>query len=148
MSEAPSAGHGPPSDPAAAQADVLVRAGRTAASNGNRAYAHALYRQAAHLQPKNADIWRALLLIVDNDEDRRVCLENILKLEPDNTEMVRQLERLAKRMSKGRSVRQPDAKRSGAVKVIVTLLHYLIVTIVIFGLFTLGVVLGVLLNLL
>lgn len=42
-------------------------------------------------QPERVEVWKALLDILETDEDRRVCLQNILALEPENRPAKQQL---------------------------------------------------------
>jgi hypothetical protein len=72
----------------------LLSAGRAAAKSGDVAQAHGLYQQAAALDPHDEAVWWALLDIVTAEEDRSVCLENILAINPNNFE-ARRLVRLA-----------------------------------------------------
>lgn len=62
---------------------------------GKRDKAHQLLRQAASLAPYDEAVWWALLEVVDTEDDRVVCLENILAINPDNAEAQR-LHRLAR----------------------------------------------------
>ncbi len=61
---------------------------------GKKKKAHELLRQAASLAPYDEAVWWALLDVVDSEEDRVACLENILAINPDNGEALR-LHRLA-----------------------------------------------------
>lgn len=56
--------------------------------------AHGLLRQAATLAPHDESIWWALLDVVDNEDDRVVCLENVLAINPNSLE-ARRLLRMA-----------------------------------------------------
>lgn len=62
----------------------LLERGRTAFLDGDTRRAHDLWRKAAMYQPYDEKIWLALLRVVENDADRRVCLENILRINPEN----------------------------------------------------------------
>lgn len=62
----------------------LLEQGRTAFLDGDNRRAHDLWRKAAMYQPYDEKIWLALLRVVENDADRRVCLENILRINPKN----------------------------------------------------------------
>lgn len=76
--------------------DTLLRRGRTALQRGNRRRAHALWREAATVDPYDERVWQALLTVVETPDDRRVCLENILAINPLNTEARRQLRALSR----------------------------------------------------
>ncbi len=62
----------------------LMRHGRAALERGDRKLAHNLWREAALLDPYNEDVWVALLEVLETKADQRVCLENILSINPAN----------------------------------------------------------------
>lgn len=72
----------------------LLSQGMTELRRGDRDRAHELLRQAAALAPYDETVWWALLEVVDHEDDRVVCLENILAINPNNPE-ARRLLRLA-----------------------------------------------------
>ncbi|MCA9915727.1 MAG: hypothetical protein KC496_20370 [Anaerolineae bacterium] len=69
----------------------LMRLGNVSRAQGDHRLAHEYWREAAMLQPERVEVWKALLNILETDEDRRVCLQNILALEPDNRPAKQQL---------------------------------------------------------
>jgi hypothetical protein len=64
----------------------LMQAGKQAHAVGNRERAHRVWRRAAMIRPYDEQVWLALLKVVDSVEDKRVCLENIVAINPDNFE--------------------------------------------------------------
>lgn len=72
----------------------LMQAGRVSLSAGRRKEAHDLWKQAAALEPYNEQVWLSLLDAVDDDEDKRVCLQNILQINSMNVQARRELNRL------------------------------------------------------
>lgn len=72
----------------------LMQAGRDAINRRNRAEAHTLLKKAAALDPYSEQVWLALLEVIDNDEDRRVCLQNILQINPLNIQARRSLNKI------------------------------------------------------
>lgn len=70
--------------PEAEQASRLLRLGQLAAQEGDRRLARRLLKHAAMLAPTNEAVWLALLPLLDDEADRRVCLQNILAINPDN----------------------------------------------------------------
>lgn len=62
----------------------LMRLGQVAHAQGDNKSAHHYWRQAAMLEPDNEQVWTALMWVVEGDEDRRVCLKNILAINPHN----------------------------------------------------------------
>lgn len=67
--------------------------GRQALERGDRQRAHDLWREAALIDPYSEQVWLALLQVVETDADRKVCLENILAINPLNVQARRQLRR-------------------------------------------------------
>ncbi|MEO1288128.1 MAG: hypothetical protein AAFV93_10185, partial [Chloroflexota bacterium] len=63
-------------------------------SEGDDKTAHEFWQQAAMLQPDNEQVWTALMWVIDNDEDRKVCLKNILTINPSNIQAQRMLDDL------------------------------------------------------
>jgi hypothetical protein len=72
----------------------LMQAGRVAYSTGKRRMAHDLWREAANIDPYNEQVWLALLDVIDADADKRVCLQNILAINPLNVQARRLLGQL------------------------------------------------------
>ncbi len=72
----------------------LLKAGRKAAKAGDSAAASEHYRKAAELSPYDERVWLALLDVVTAEDDRRVCLENVVRINPSNAKAQRQLEAL------------------------------------------------------
>jgi hypothetical protein len=69
----------------------LMQHGRMALERGDRQLAHNLWREAAMIDPYNEQVWLALLDVLDTRADQRVCLENILSINPLNTQARRML---------------------------------------------------------
>lgn len=69
----------------------LMRAGEVAYATGKRQKAHHIWRRAAMLRPYDEQVWLALLNVIDSEEDRRVCLENIIAINPHNLQAQYQL---------------------------------------------------------
>lgn len=64
--------------------NLLLKAGRKAARAGDTATANEKFRKAAELSPYDERVWVALLEVVIDPEDQRVCVENILRINPKN----------------------------------------------------------------
>jgi len=71
-------------DQQAEKARTLLQQGYVAYNNWEIDKARLLWRKAAVTDPANEDIWIALLNVTRDEEDRKVCLQNILILNPDN----------------------------------------------------------------
>ena len=73
--------------------DVLLRRGQEViASDPTRA--HQYFREAALRDPYDERVWDHLLRTVESPEDKRVCLENIVSINPLNADARRQLRAL------------------------------------------------------
>jgi hypothetical protein len=72
----------------------LFNAGKEAARQGDKARAHLFFRRAIEVDPYHELVWLWLASVVLTDEDRRVCFENVLELNPDNPTARRQLQKL------------------------------------------------------
>lgn len=71
--------------------DALLRSAEEAANAGDRARASQALREAALVNPYNEGVWQKLLAVVDSAEDRRVCLENLIAINPAQVEYHRLL---------------------------------------------------------
>lgn len=120
-----------------------MRAGMRAYASGDYRLAHDLWRQSAALRPHNEQVWLALLSVVNNDEDRRACLENIVYINPENVQAMQQLQMIEARHT--RTVPRLQVSRftlrllralRNVIRVIITLLILLL-------LFVLGVIAGI-----
>lgn len=74
-----------------AQFNRLMRLGQVSYAEGNRRQAHRFWRRAAMLNPLDEQVWLSLLNVLDNDEDRRVCLQNIVAINPNNIQAQKRL---------------------------------------------------------
>jgi tetratricopeptide (TPR) repeat protein len=66
------------------QAVELLRRGIAAAKAGRREEARQVLLHVVELDERNEQAWLWLSGVVDSREDRRVCLENVLAINPDN----------------------------------------------------------------
>ena len=78
-------------DPNTEKAKNLLQQGYVAYNNWEIRKARLLWRKAAVTDPANEEIWVALLNVTRDDEDRKICLQNILVLNPDNEEAEQRL---------------------------------------------------------
>lgn len=81
-----------PATPNRARFNQLMRAGNAAFGSGKRRRAHYLWRRAAVLCPYDEQVWLALLNVLDTEPDRRVCLQNIVAVNPSNLQAQHQLD--------------------------------------------------------
>ena len=76
------------------QAAQLSQAGIRAAKSGRNAEARSLLRQSLQLNDANEQAWLWLAAAVESPGERRVCLETVLELNPENAVARRALARL------------------------------------------------------
>jgi len=77
-----------------ASLEDLLAVGKEAQAAGDRRAAHELYRAAAVINPYDVRVWLALLDVLTQDDDREVCLQNIIAIDPLNPDARRQLRSL------------------------------------------------------
>lgn len=70
----------------------LFKAGKEAARSGEKNKAHELFRQAIEIDPYHEQVWLWLASVVETNEDRLVCFENVLELNPSNPTARKQLQ--------------------------------------------------------
>ncbi len=96
----------------------LIEAGRMAYAQGNRQRAHDLWREAATIDPYSEQVWLALLDVLDSDDDRIVCLQNIIAINPMNIQARRQLRAYGAKTQELNAIRSigPKATQRTATK--------------------------------
>jgi len=67
-----------------ANVDAMIRAGVEAYKKGNKPEARALLEKAIEIDDHNELAWLWLSAVVTTQEDQRVCLENVLVINPGN----------------------------------------------------------------
>ena len=90
----------------------LFTAGKDAARRGHKTKAHDLFRRAIEVDPYHELVWLWLASVVETDEDRRVCFENVLELNPANQTARHQLHKLEQKVLV--EVMHGDARQSQA----------------------------------
>ena len=90
----------------------LMQAGRVAYTAGKRKMAHDLWREAANIDPYNEQVWLALLDVIESDSDKRVCLQNILSINPMNVQARRQLGKIDTRLQRSKQHEAEQAARN------------------------------------
>lgn len=70
----------------------MMRLGQACYTQGARKQAHRYWRRAALIDPGNEGVWLSLLNVVETEEDRQVCLQNILAINPRNKEAQKHLD--------------------------------------------------------
>ena len=76
------------------QLDDLLRQGIDAARAGNKAVARALLEQVVALDPQHEKGWFWLAAVTDDLHEKRICLSNVIVINPDNARAQNLLARL------------------------------------------------------
>jgi tetratricopeptide (TPR) repeat protein len=74
----------------------LIEQGQRALQAGNRDEAQQFLMRATELEQENVDAWLWLAAAVETEEDQRLCLDNVLVLNPENKQaqqMIAELDR-------------------------------------------------------
>ena len=109
----------------------LFKAGKDAARQGDNAQAHALFRRAIEVDPYHEQVWLWLASVVETDEDRRVCFENVLELNPGNTTARARLRHLDDRaIHDAFHPHTKDRRRSARARFLLVLLSILFLVLV------------------
>jgi hypothetical protein len=77
-----------------ARIQQLLREGIEAARAGDRAKAREKFEEATELDENNEKAWFYLASVVESDEERRVCLSNVLVINPDNERAQQMMKKL------------------------------------------------------
>ena len=92
----------------------LFREGKKAARAGDNMRAHALFRQAIEIDPYHEQIWLWLASVVESEEDKRVCFENVLELNPANPTARQQLRKLEAEARRAAAKASPPTTKPSA----------------------------------
>lgn len=79
---------------AAGEVEQWLLEGITAVKAGNREQARTLFMQVIAADKENESAWLWLSSVVEKEDDQRICLENVLTINPDNAAAWRRLEAL------------------------------------------------------
>lgn len=94
----------------------LMRLGHVSYAEGNYRQAHRFWRRAAMIHPADEQVWLALLNVLENNEDRRVCLQNIVAINPNNLQALRQLNAFVEDTQPSRPVFPPRTMSGGRLR--------------------------------
>lgn len=70
------------------------------AREGNKEEARALLQELVDENPEDAKAWLLMARLVDDDDEKRICLANVLQLEPTNEAAQKMLEKLEEKAAK------------------------------------------------
>lgn len=82
---------------------LLLKKGIEAAREGQRDEARKFFEQALELDDKNEKAWFWLYSLVDTDEEKRVCLSNVLMLNPNNERAQKAMQQLDEKQRRARA---------------------------------------------
>jgi len=85
----------------------LLRKGIEAAREGKRDEARGLFEQVVELDEKSEKGWFWLASVVESDEERRICLGNVLHINPNNERAKRALDTLQSKAKTAKPVAPP-----------------------------------------
>lgn len=121
------------------QIKQLLREGIDAARDGDKATARDKFEQVTELDENNERAWFYLAQVVETDEEKRVCLSNVLVINPNNEKARQQMNRLESKLREQRADEEviPGISRrqlilfggGGAVVVLVLLAMFLFISI-------------------
>jgi hypothetical protein len=67
-------------------ATLLASQGRRLLAQGNMQAAYELFSRAVELDPASVDAWLGKGIVAQNETERKICLQRVLALDPDNIE--------------------------------------------------------------
>jgi hypothetical protein len=103
-----------------AHIEQLLREGIAAAKGGKRASAQEILREVVALDEHNEKGWLWLASVVDSDEERRVCLSNVLVVNPGNQKAQAELNAIERRAALGNiAVASKPGSSRGALLVVI-----------------------------
>ncbi|NWF70240.1 MAG: PD40 domain-containing protein [Chloroflexi bacterium] len=76
----------------------LLRDGIEAAREGERQKARELFEKVVELEENNEKGWMWLASVMDTDEEKRICLTNVLQINPDNERAQKELAKIEARL--------------------------------------------------
>lgn len=82
----------------ATNVEALIREGVAALKAGRKDDALQLLTQATELDERNEDAWLWLSAVVDKLENQQICLENVLAINPNNTQALQGLNQIQKKL--------------------------------------------------
>lgn len=91
----------------------LLRQGIEAARAGNKAQARDFFEQVTELDENNEKGWFWLASVVDTDEERRICLSNVLHINPSNEKAQRAMAALEEKLKDKKRQQQEEEVIAG-----------------------------------
>lgn len=86
----------------------LLRRGIEAAREGRKAEARSLFEQVTDLDENNEKAWFWLASVVETDEERRICLSNVVHINPSNERAKRALTQIEERLQEKKPAVSPN----------------------------------------
>ncbi|PJF24864.1 MAG: hypothetical protein CUN53_15675, partial [Phototrophicales bacterium] len=119
--------------------EALLQKGIDAARAGDRKAARTALERVVEVDPENERGWFWLASVMDTDEERRLCLRTVLKINPNNAKAKAALDRIEARMQSRPEAADevaPGVQRSqltlilGAAVVVVLIVAILVVFLI------------------
>jgi tetratricopeptide (TPR) repeat protein len=104
--------------------DDLLRQGIAAAKAGQREHARDLLMRVVEQDEENGLAWLWLSGVVDSLDDREVCLENVLSIDPDNTLARNGLELLYRQLMREGTAAAKAGQRERARELLTRVVEY------------------------
>lgn len=81
----------------------LLKQGIEAARDGNKAEAREYFEKVVELDETNERGWFWLASVVESDDEKRICLKNVVQINPNNERARQALDKLEARQQRGRA---------------------------------------------
>src|SRR5690606_32794394 len=94
----------------------LLRRGIDAAREGRKNEARELFEQVVELDEKNEKGWFWLASVVDTDEERRICLSNVLHINPNNERAKRAMDALQEKAKEKKAAADEEEVVAGVTR--------------------------------
>ena len=91
--------------------DSILKEGIVAAGSGDRAHARSLFIRVVDADERNLPAWYWLSRLAETPEEREICLENVLALDPAHLAVQAELEELRKQMAEAGNM--PRTRQDG-----------------------------------
>jgi hypothetical protein len=120
----------------------LLRKGIEAARDNKRDEARSYFEKVVELDDKSEKGWFWLASVVDSDEERRICLSNVLHLNPNNERARRALDALQAKAKDKSATSEPEVAPGVSRRQLTLILGLGIVVVVVIVLIALVVIVG------
>lgn len=92
---------------------ALLRTGIQAVRNGNKPMARRIFEQVLEIDDRNELAWLWMASVVETPRERRICLENVLEINPQNERALEALKKLTEREPEDAARPKAESRRRG-----------------------------------